>query len=261
MLAIDSTTAATKMWIQLLTGVAPTDGLVITGGTSTATVTVNVTVTSRTPVPTPFIGQSTGSAIIGGYGVGIDPTDLTAADLLTDLGAATRQPPNNVTFTVSGLEVGDRILVTRNDGADAPDKDQYSLSGTLNGAAVGSVVVSTGIESDTPQAGTVRVVNDSGFDVELPYTSWTGSTFTLASTYNFSGVNEFDSATTGNNVYVGYIDKVATGTSESFTVVFNTSRSLFVRVRDGAEPIRTFETSGTLGNAGGSTTAIRTSDA
>ena len=261
MLAIDSTTSATKMWIQLLSGVAPTDGLVITGGTSSATATVNVTVTSREPVPLPFLGQSTGSAIIGGYGVGIDPDDLTANDLLTDLGAAQRQPPNNVTFTVSGLEVGDRILVTRNDGADAPDKDQYTLDTTLSGAAEGSVVVTTGIESDTPQVGVVRVVNDSGFDVFLPYSSWSGSTFTLTSTYTFNGIDENDAATAPANVYVGYIDKVAGATSEAFTVVYNTNRSLFIRVRDGAEPIRTFETSGTLGNSGGSATAIRTSDA
>ena len=259
LLAIDSVTAGTKMWIQLLSGVAPTDGLTITG-VSTATADVNVTVLSRLPVPLPFLGASTGSAIIGGYGIGIDPTDLTAADLLTDLGGNTRQPPNNVTFTVSGLEIGDRILVTRNDGGDI-DKNQYLLSGTLSGAAVASVVASTGIESDTPQVGVVRVVNDSGFDVFLPYSSWTGSTFTLTSTYDFSGADENDSATTGNNVYVGYIDRVATGASESFTVVYNTNRSLFIRVRDGAEPIRTFQTTGTLGISGGTATAIRTSDA
>ena len=262
LLAVDDIddTATTKMWIQLLSGVAPVDGLTITGATSGATNVVNVTVTSRLPVPLPFIGASTGSAIIGGYGVGIDPTDLTAADLLTDLGGNTRQPPNNVTFTVGGLAIGDRILVTRNDGGDI-DKNQYLLSGTLSGAAVASVVVSTSIESDTPQVGVVRVVNDSGFDVFLPYSSWTGSTFTLTSTYAFNGADENDSATTGNNVYVGYIDRVATGTSESFTVVYNTNRSLFIRVRDGAEPIRTFQTTGTLGISGGTATAIRTSDA
>ena len=259
LLAIDSVTAGTKMWIQLLSGVAPTDNLVITG-VSTATATVNVTVTSRLPVPQPFIGASTGSALIGGYGVGVDPSDLTAADLLTDLTGTTRQPPNNVTFTVAGLAIGDRILVTRNDGGDI-DKNQYLLSGTLSGAAVASVVVSTAIESDTPQVGVVRVVNDTGFDVFLPYSSWATSTFTLTSTYNFSGVDENDSATTGNNVYVGYIDKVAAGTSESFTVVYNTNRSLFIRVRDGAEPIRTFQTTATLGVSGGTATAIRTSDA
>lgn len=260
LLAIDSVTAGTKMWIQLLSGVAPTDGLTITG-VSTATADVNVTVLSREPVPRPFIGQSTGSAIIGGYGVGIDPSDLTNNDSLTDLGAATRTPPNNVTFSVGGLEIGDRILVTRNDGADDIDKDQYTLSTSLVGAAEGSVVVTTAIESDTPQVGVVRVVNDSGFDVFLPYNAWTGSTFTLTAPYAFNGVDENDAATQPTNVYVGYIDKVAASATESFTVVYTTNRSLFIRVRDGAEPIRTFETSGTLGTAGGSATAIRTSDA
>jgi hypothetical protein len=264
LIAIDSVTAGTKMWIQLLSGVAPTDGLVITG-VSTATATVNVTVLARTPVPIPFVGASTGSALIGGYGVGVDPTDLTASDLLTDLGAVTRQPPNNVTFTVAGLVIGeDRVLVTRNSGG-LPDKTQYTLSGTLNAASVTAVVVTPAIETDTPQVGVLRVVNDSGYDVFLPYTSWTGSTFTITA-YNFNGVDEFDSATSGNGAYVGYIDKLATATSESFTVVFNTVRSLFVRVRDGGtagdtEGIKTFQTTGSLTSAGGSTTAIRTPDA
>ena len=84
MLAIDSPTAATKMWIQLLTGVAPTDGQAITGGTSSATVAVNVTVTDRA-VSAPFVGASTGSAIIGAFGLGIGADDLTSSDLLFDL--------------------------------------------------------------------------------------------------------------------------------------------------------------------------------
>src|SRR5574343_617856 len=101
MLAINSTTAPTKMWIQLLTGVAPTDNQVITGGTSSATCQVNVTVTERT-LSFPFIGASTGSAIIGAYGVGIEAADLTANDKLFDLTNTQRTPPNIVTFTVSG---------------------------------------------------------------------------------------------------------------------------------------------------------------
>ena len=52
-----------------------------------------------------------------------------------------------------------------------------------------------------------------------------------------------------------------TVTSPTFTGVYVSDRSVFVRVRDGgASPIKTFETSGTLGSSGGSSTAIRTSD-
>jgi hypothetical protein len=54
-------------------------------------------------------------------------------------------------------------------------------------------------------------------------------------------------------------------TTESFTVVYNAPRSLFIRARDGGTDgdnagIKTFETTGTLGSGGGSTTVIRTPD-
>jgi len=115
MLAIDNETAAsaTEMWIQLLTGVAPTDGEVITGGNSSATAQTNVTITERT-ISSPFIGASTGSALIGGYGVGVESDDLTNLDKVFDLTDTQRSPPNNVQFQVGGLSTatgGDRILV------------------------------------------------------------------------------------------------------------------------------------------------------
>lgn len=255
LLAIDSTTAGTKMWIQLLTGVPPTDGQTITGGTSAATADVNVTVTERS-VSNPFVGASTGSAIIGAYGLGIGADDLTASDTVFDLTNAAVTPPNNVTFTVSGLVVGeDRVLVGPESGG-LLNKAQLSLATTLSGAAETSVVVSAAIPTDTPSTGTIRVVDDAGLDRLLTYTSYTGSTFTITSA-DFSVA----SATSGNNVYITYIDKLATSTSESFTAVYSSDRPLFIRVRDGdSTPIKTFETTGTLGSAGGSTTVIRTSD-
>lgn len=330
MLAINSPTAATKMWIQLLTGVAPTDNQLITGGTSGATVLVNVTVTER-DVPAkaalPFCGQSTGSALVGAYGFGIESADLSASDLLFDLTNTPRTPPNNVTFTVNGLVSGeDRVLVaplgysfaydtevggpftndetvtfgngatgkllelvdngttgymvirlltgsvpSDNDtitggtsgataaiaGAVAPsiDIEQMLLNGALSGAAVTAVVVDA-IPVDTPQTGTIRIRRTNGVYSRHDYTSWTGSTFTITS-HDFSTNN----APNGAGVYLSYIDKLAASASESFTLVFNATRNLFVRVRDGgASPIKTFETTGTLGTAGGSATAIRTSD-
>src|SRR3989338_612234 len=100
MLAINDVNIPTKMWIQLLTGVAPIDNAVITG-TSGATALVNTTVTDREPLITkPFIGASTGSSIIGGYGIGIDSGDLTASDILFDLDNTQITPPNNVTVSI-----------------------------------------------------------------------------------------------------------------------------------------------------------------
>tara|TARA_R110002020_G_scaffold10785_5_gene40954 strand:- start:6004 stop:7686 length:1683 start_codon:yes stop_codon:yes gene_type:complete len=255
MLAINSTTAATKMWIQILTGVAPTDGQTITGASS-ATVDVDTTVTERA-ISTPFVGVSTGSAIIGAFGVGIGADDLTASDLVFDLTNTSVTPPNNVTFTVSGLVSGeDRILVAPEDGSGGLDLDQLSTSGTLNGAAVTTITVSTTIPSDTPASGTIRVLRDSGVYERIEYSSYSGANFTITST-DFSS----DNATSGNNVFVSYIDTLAGSASESFTSVYSSDRTLFIRVRDGgASPIKTFETTGTLGSAGGSSTAIRTSD-
>ncbi len=254
MLAINSTTAPTKMWIQLLTGVAPTDNQTITGGTSTATCLVNVTVTERS-VATPFVGVSTGSALIGAYGLGLEALDLSASDKVFDLTNTQRQAPNYVTFTVGGLVVGDRVLVTNDD--TGINYDQMTLNGALSGGSVTSVVVNGSIPADTPATGTIRIERADGTYTRHPYSAWSGSTFTITS-HNFSTNN----AGNGNDVFISYIDKAAASTSESFTTVYSSDRTLFVRVRNGGgSPIKPFESTGTLGSGGGSTTAIQTSDA
>jgi hypothetical protein len=81
-------------------------------------------------------------------------------------------------------------------------------------------------------------------------------------------VADFDvtNASIGNNVFISYIDELASATTSSFTSVYSADRDLFVRVRDGGTAgdlvgIKTFETTGTLGSGGGSAVAIRTSDA
>jgi len=256
MLAINSPTSATKMWIQLLTGIAPTDGQTITGGTSLATVDVDATVIER-PISTPFVGVSTGSSIIGAFGLGIKADDLTASDIIFDLTNTSISAPNFVTFSVNGVVSGeDRVLVGPEDGNGGLQKDQLSVSGTLNGASVTSITVTTPIPSDTPSSGTIRVLKDSGNYSIISYSSYIGSTFTITAT-DFSS----DNVSSGNNLFISYIDTVASSSSESFTTVFNNTRTLFIRVRDGGiTPIKTFETTGTLGNAGGSITAIRTPD-
>jgi len=256
---LDSGTTGT-LWIQLLTGVAPSANT-ITGPTNSTTATAG-TVTSRTISPA-FLGQSTGSALIGAYGVGVKTDTLTANDLLFDLTNTPRTPPNNVTFTVNGLVSGeDRVLVgPENSGLEVA---QFTLGTTLSGASETTIDAGAAIPTDTPASGTVRVELDSGIYKRVPYSSYSGSDFTITvgPEDDFTG----DNATAGNNVFISYIDKLATATSESFTGVYLAPRSLFIRVRDGGTTgdfigIKTFETTGTLGSAGGSTTAIRTSDA
>jgi len=262
MLAVDNATAgsATKMWIQLLTGTAPSSGTLITAGTSGATVTTTGSATERDVPTASVLGVSTGSAIIGAFGVGFDPNDVTANDDFTDLTGTLREPPNNVTFTVSGVvATEDTILVAPSTGAQSTtiDTAQLSLNTTLSGATETSVVVTTAIPSDTPSSGTIRIQTDAGLYRRVAYTSFSGSTFTIAST-DFSS----DNATAANNVFISYIDKVASATSETFTVVYNADRELVVKVRDGgATPIVEFLSPATLGSGGGSSAAIRTSDA
>lgn len=258
LLAVDDDGATGNLYLQLTKGSAPANNAVLyEDGAVVNTVTVNGTPTQRTVSPE-FVGQSTGSALIGAYGIGVDPSDTGVNDQFTDLAGNTVNPPNNVTFTVSGLVSGeDRVLVGPEDGASGLDLDQLSLNTTLNGAAETAIVVTAAIPSDTPATGTIRVQLDDGTYRLVSYTSFSGSTFTIAST-DFSTAN----ATAGNNVWISYIDKLAASASETFTVVYSSDRTLFIRVRDGdSTPIKTFETTASLTSAGGSATAIRTSDA
>jgi len=261
LLARNNATASscTKLWIQLLTGVIPTDNQVITGGTSGATNTMNVTISERT-ISQPFCGVSTGSALIGAYGFGVQSADLTASDIVFDLTNTSFSPPNFQIGTVSGVVSGeDYIIVTNNDGGNI-DFDQFVLNGALTGAAVTSVVVTGAIPLDTPSSGTIRILRANGIYTRHPYTSWTGSTFTIGST-DFSSNN----AANGANTFISYIDKLAASSSEAFTAVYVSNRTMFVRVRDGGtagdmQGIKTFETTATFGSAGFSITVSRISD-
>lgn len=255
LLALDDQGTIGKLYIQLLTGVTPLNTNTITGGSSSATATINGSPIARSISPV-FIGNSTGSSIIGAYGIGINKNTLTSSDQLFDLSNTLIAPPNIVTFTVSGLISGeDRVLVApENNGVI--EVDQFSLNTALSSSNETSVVINTTIPSDTPATGTIRLQTNTGVYKRLEYTSYIGNTFTIIST-DFSS----DNASTSNNVYISYIDELASSTSVSFESVYSSDRNLFIRVRDGGNsPIKTFETPGTLGSAGGSTTAIRTSD-
>lgn len=255
-----------QIYIQLLSGAAPVDNLpiydVAPAGTYDAanSIVVNVTVTSRTVSPE-FIGQSTGSNLIGAYGIGVLPAEAVVGDKFTDLNVQLVEPPNNVTFTVGGLVSGeDRVLVTND--ASGLDYTQLTLNATLNASGQTSVVVSATIPSDTPSTGVIRVELDTGIYRYVPYTGFSGVTFTTAST---DWTDPLD-ATTGNNVFIAYVDKLADAATASFTYVYSADRTHFIRVRDGGtagdlEGIKTFETTGVMGEGGGGTTAIRTSDA
>jgi hypothetical protein len=249
----------------MTSGSAPIDDTRVYSQTNDGYHAVNGSATSRTVIAE-FIGVSTGSSIIGAFGLGVDPNDLSSADLLLDLLNVNQQPPNNQTFTVSELVVGDRVLVCKNDGANQPDFDEYALQTTLNAAGTTTVVVTGSVAGHTPSTGWLRIQMDTnptksgdlGRYRIIAYTSYaisTNTTFQIAST-DFSS----DVATAGNNIFIGLIDKAATGTSESWTGVYSSDVSLLGRVRDGAEPIVPFDTPATFISSGGGFSAIRNAD-
>jgi hypothetical protein len=268
LLAVDNKTgtSTTLIWFQLISGVVPGDNETITGTTSLATAVADTSTGSLTerPISAPFVGVSTGSALIGSYGLSLETADLGAADTVFDLTNTAVTPPNNVTFTVSGLVSGeDRVLVTNNSAGDI-DFTQMATDTTLSGPTETAVSINPapGIPADTPSSGTIRIERDDGAYSRHPFSARDTSTdtFTITS-HDFSTNN----ATSPANVFISYIDKLAGAADESFTTVYDADRTLFVRVRDGGtagdlEGIKTAETTGVLGTNGGSVTINRISD-
>jgi len=249
-----------KHHIQLRLGSAPVNNLPVRGLTSAATADVNATITARTVNPV-FLGSYVGT-MIGGFGVGFLPADLTASDTVIDLDGDTNTPPNNVTWTLGGLVSGeDYVLV----GPKAAGNDflwaHQALNATMNTGTETSVVV-TAIPDNTPQVGTLRITLDDGRRRRQAYTSHNGTTtYTIAS----ADYLDPDDATTGNDVMSSYLDLLATSGEEAFTTIFDSADVLWVRVRDGGAgkgdtPIKTFEVQSNLSATGGSATAVRIED-
>lgn len=265
LLAIDSLTVPTTAWVQLLTGVAPT-GTFASAGAGTGSSTIG-TVTPQL-VSLPMAGASTGSALIGAFGFGVLPADLAVNDSVTSLDGLPLSPPNNVTFSVTGLDITgaqeDYVLVGPATGS-LLDLAFDTVVGPINGPTVTSIVVTTAIPTDVPATGSIRIENDEGRYVKIPYTSYTGSTYTIPS-YDFSGTGDNDSVANLNNYFPTWLDEQAVTATEAVTVVYLAPRNLLVRVRNGytgtpaVNPIVPWDTVAILGSTGGSQAASRVLD-
>lgn len=180
----------------------------------------------------PFVGQSTGSAIIGAYGLGIETDDLTASDKITALDNVVYTPPNVQNFFVTGLyDDEDYILVGPYDATTGINYDQMALNATLNADNAGTVTIGhangdvTSIPSDTPSTGWIRVEDDTGRYRRLKYSSYSSPNFTIDTAWHtsndsqndFGGSGDTGAATAGNNVFIGYIDELADGSSVTTT--------------------------------------------
>jgi hypothetical protein len=251
------------LYIQLLTGVVPSNSITVTQGAVTATTAASNAVVEKA-LSAPFCGQSTGSSLVGAYGFTLEYADLAVNDKITGLDGVTRQPPNNVQFTVNGVATGWRVLVAPEDGAGGLKYDQLSNTSLLNGAAVTSVQVDEVIPANTPSTGTIRIQRIDGSYTRHPYSAVNigTKTFTITS-HNFSTNN----AAIGANIFISYIDAAAAGTSINYNTVQTVTQTLYVEARySGTGPlyndsIKPAKTTGSLGTTGGSATISAVSDA
>jgi hypothetical protein len=259
-LAHDDDGATGNFYFQVTKGVAPLNNTRFYDATDhTDYYTLSADATERA-VSTPFVGVSTGSALIGAYGLGMVAGDTAAADTFFDLSNNPISPPNNVTFTASGFISGDYVLVTEDNAGDI-NFAQMTLNATYSATNVTTISVNA-IPSDTPTTagtkGSIRIQRDDGLYSLHRYTSFDTGTddWTIPST-NFSTNN----ATSGNNVFIGYLDYTASGTSDTFSYVFSTTRTHFMRVRNGGvSPIKTAETTGDMTSTGGTASVNRIDD-
>lgn len=272
LLAIDNETSgsATVLWMQLLTGVIPAANT-ITGATNSATGTAG-TVTER-PISKPVCGASTGSAIIGSYGFGIEILDLTSNDKVTSLANVVVPPPNYVINTVGGLTSGESYVLVApwngssydTNGDPAITKTQLSLDLALTTDNITQVEITESIPSDTPASGYIRVTDNDGFERRLHYNNWENGTpnrfyniDTSDGNEDFAGVN----ASIANDIYIAYIDKLADASTATFTSVQSASRTLVVIVRDGGgTPVKQFISAWSQTDSNQTINAILTTDA
>jgi len=255
MLAENTTTD--DLYIQLISGVVPSAPLVITGFTSSNTATFT-TVAPET-IPKTFLGSYTGS-LIGAFGIGIDPDDLLSTDSVQPLVGAAQDPPNNVTFTLSGLISGDRILIGKKDTGNVFDwEEMLIVTDALDGVGETQVNVgAAGVPADAPASGVLRITLDDGRIRRQAYNSHDTQYFYITSA-DYSGGN---SAAVGKGVMLAFIDLETVLTEEEFTLQFDAQRSLWIRVREGtsATPMKTYESVGTLFSTGGSAAVGRIDD-
>ena len=246
------------LYIQLISGFAPVENLVIRGISSSGTCDADTGIVART-IPKIFLGSYTGT-LIGAYGIGIDPDDLVAADRVQDLTGTTREPPNNVVFSLSGLVIGeDRVLIGNKDVGNDFEWEEMTLATALDANGETEVDVGAGnVPDDAPNSGVLRITLDNGKVKRQAYNSHDTQKFYITSSDYLT-----EPAAITNGVMLAFIDKLAASDPEDFTLQYAApTRTLWIRVRDGGvTPIKTFEGQGTLGTTGGSAVASRITDA
>lgn len=233
---------ATEMWIHILTGINPTSGTAISGAAASQTVN---TITSLAQSPN-LLGQFTGAAWIGAFGIGFDENQVTQADAFSPLdGSGPIQPPNNVSVavTVNGT-TNAHVMLARATGG-AINQTQYTAE-SGNNSGDSDLVIKEAIASDTPITGYVLVFDNGTFHPE-EYSSWSGSTFTLTGT--LSQTYSEDAVVI---VPILYHNVAADGGTVNTSLVQSSNIEVAGWVRHGepGTPHKPVPISGTIGSAG-----------
>jgi len=234
--------AASEMWIHLLTGVNPTSSETILGAAASNGVNV---VTTLTQSPN-LLGQFTGSAWIGAFGLGFDSTEVTKDDAINPLdNSGPIAPPNNVTaqVIVNGTTNAHVLLAPSTGGVI--DQTQYTAAAG-NNSSNGVYVIKEAIASDTPTSGWLLIFFGTTFYAQ-EYSSWTASTFTLVGTLDNTYLED------ANSIVPIFYDNVAVDggfVSTSLVQSSDIEVSGWVRHGEASSPHKPVPISGTIGAAG-----------
>ena len=155
---------------------------------STPTVSADIdTVRSVPTLPSAPLGNIAGGIYFGAPGMFFVLANIASGSeqsyqLVDDLGVV-QSPPNTVPVEVTSLGLNDWVSVFRLDNPLASGgqivKNDYTSHATNNAAGDNTIDVQTGISSEAPPAGVVRVYWDTDSEDRYRYASWTSSTFTL----------------------------------------------------------------------------------
>lgn len=185
----------------------------------------------------------------GWWITGVLPAEATSYQLIAHDGTS-QVPPTIIGISIGNLIAGDRVLVTRS-VAGAILKDEYTPVAASAGAT--SLTIVESIKNDTPSTGVIRIKG-----IRHTYSSYNAGTKT------FSGLSPAlpGAIVAADDVYVPFIDRDATGTTESVTFIFASNFDARVDVRrgSGGSPIIPFSTTVTVSSSGAATNIVRLSD-
>jgi hypothetical protein len=205
-----------------------------------------------TEIPAAPFGTFAGGTFFvaqGWWVTGVLAAEATKYQLTADDGTL-QNPPILATISIGNLVAGDRVLVTRSSGG-AVLKDEYTPVAATAGAT--SLTVVEAIATDSPSSGVLRIAGKR---------------------YTYSGINAGTKTFTGlspalvanvvasDDVFVPFIDRTATGSTETVSFNFNAPFSARADVRNGsgATPIIPFDTIIAVSATGGGANASRNSD-